>query len=234
MSQFGIRARKKTRRASYRFENQLYSQGYKLIAGLDEVGRGAWAGPLVASAVVLPRDLPTGNIFDSKNLSPEQREQLNVYTQAKAVCFATGQASPREIEELGLTKALRLAYLRALKQMTPQPEIVMVDGHPLKEFPYRHKAIVKGDQQSKSIALASILAKQYRDKLMIRLAKQFPQYGFDLHKGYGTEQHQHAILRHGVCDLHRKNYAWIRDWMAGKRPQTKAARSYFTSGAAQG
>jgi len=214
-------------RASQRHENELYRQGFRCIAGLDEVGRGAWAGPVVAAAVILPRSLKIGTMFDSKNLSEMQREELRNKIVLSAISYATGEASVEEINQLGVTKALRLAYIRALRQLNPQPDIVLLDGLPLKNFEYRHRAIVDGDCKSKCIAAASIVAKQYRDALMTKCAPSYPRYGFQLHKGYGTEQHQQAILEHGILPIHRMNYGWLRDWQAGKRPQTQAARRYF-------
>ncbi|MFO0704938.1 MAG: ribonuclease HII [Candidatus Andersenbacteria bacterium] len=231
MTRFGIRVKKrKVARASLRPENQLYRQGHRVIAGLDEVGRGAWAGPVVAAAVILPRnprEVSLGTMFDSKNLSETQREQLRNEIRLCAVSIGIGEGSIEEINRLGLTKALHLAYLRALRQLNPQPEIVLLDGLPIKQFAYKHKAIVDGDQKSKCIAAASIVAKQYRDKLMTKFAPVYPQYGFQQHKGYGTEQHQQAILAHGILPIHRMRYGWLRDWQAGKRPQTQAAKRYF-------
>ncbi|MFH0830499.1 MAG: ribonuclease HII [Parcubacteria group bacterium] len=233
MIQLGIRSRKrKLARASQRLENELARQGYRCIAGLDEVGRGSWAGPVVAAAVVLPRVLKIGTVFDSKNLTEPQRAQLRNLIVLKAITFGIGEASSTEINKLGLTRALHLAYLRALRQLNPQPDIVLLDGLPLKNFEYRHRAVVDGDAKSKCIAAASIIAKQYRDAFMIKMAPQYPEYGFQLHKGYGTERHQQAILRHGILPIHRMRYGWLRDWQQGKKPCTKAARKYFAEDAA--
>jgi len=200
-----------------------------LVAGLDEVGRGAWAGPLVAGAVILPRALKTGRMFDSKNLSAPQRENLRDMIVARAICYAVGLSSVEEINSLGLTKALRLAYLRALRQLQPQPSMVLLDGRPLAEFDYPHRAVVKADQKSKAVAAASIIAKQYRDRIMTMLSPQYPQYGFDQHKGYGTEQHQRAILEYGVLPVHRTNYSWLSDFAKGEPPRTRIAQGYFDS-----
>ncbi len=229
MTRSVIKTRKRTvARASQRHEQELSRQGFKCIAGVDEVGRGAWAGPVVAAAVILPGTFRIGTMFDSKNLSEMQREQLRNEIVAGAISYAIGQASVEEIAQLNVTGALRLAYLRALRALNPQPDIVLLDGLPLKKFEYRHRAIVDGDQKSKCIAAASIVAKQYRDALMIKLAPTYPRYGFQLHKGYGTERHQQAILQHGILPIHRMRYGWLRDWQAGKRPQTQAARRYFS------
>lgn len=226
MQQSGTRARK-VPRASKRLENELYRQGFRTIAGLDEVGRGAWAGPVVAAAVVLPLSVKIGAVYDSKSLTPERREELRIAITKIAVTYAIGQASVEEINSVGVTGALRLAYVRALKQLNPQPDVVILDGLPLRDFPYRHRALVDADQKSKCVAAASIIAKQHRDGLMKKIAPRYPNYLFEQNKGYGTEQHQHAILKNGVLEIHRTNYGWIRDWQNGKRPTTAAAKKYF-------
>ena len=118
-----------------------------------------------------------------------------------------------------LTKALNLAYERALKKLTPQPDLILLDGLPVKSFIYEHEAIIKGDQKAKCIAAASIIAKEYRDALMTRLSPRYPQYGFHLHKGYGTARHQQAIKEHGVLDIHRKNYSWIQNFLNQQKNQ---------------
>jgi ribonuclease HII len=223
VTRLGIRAHKrKRRRASFRLENQLVRKGYKLIAGLDEVGRGAWAGPVVAAAAILPSSLSIGQIFDSKGLNHLQRAQLHNYVREFALTFGIGAASHQEINKLGLTKALRLAYLRALKQLKPQPDIVLLDGLPLKNFEYPHQAVVQGDRQSKCIAAASIIAKEYRDALMIRLSPRYSNYAFHEHKGYGTKRHQDALLVHGVSDIHRTNIQWIKKLQAADKPAPPA------------
>lgn len=228
MTRLGITAHKRVAtRATFRLENKSYRQGFSNVAGLDEVGRGAWAGPVVAAAAILPRGLSIGQIFESKSVNKAQRAQLHNYIKMRALTYGIGQASAREIEKLGMTGALLLAYVRALKKLDPQPDLVLVDGLKLKNFPYQHQAVIHGDQQSKSIAAASILAKEYRDGVMTRLSPNYPQYGFHIHKGYGTAHHQRALVQHGVCSLHRKSYGWIRQLMAGKIPQTRALENYF-------
>ncbi len=230
MTRLGITAHKRVAtRATFRLENKLYRDGYRNIAGLDEVGRGAWAGSVVAAAAILPRDLSIGQIFESKSVNKAQRAQLYNYIKTRALTYGIGAASAREIEKFGMTKALLLAYQRALAKLDPQPDMVLVDGLKLKIFPYPHKAVIHGDQQSKSIAAASIIAKEYRDGLMTKLSPQYPEYGFHLHKGYGTAHHQRALVEHGVCSLHRKSYNWIRQLMVGNIPQTRAVRDYFVA-----
>jgi ribonuclease HII len=230
MGQVGIRARKKKiARASFRIENKLYDQGYQCIAGIDEVGRGAWAGPVVAAACILPRDLHIGQMFDSKNVNKAQRAQLNAYIQSHAVTYGIGEASHAEVTRLGMTAALIRAYTRALEKLHIQPDMVLLDGLKLKKFTTPHIAVVNGDRKSKCIAAASIIAKEYRDALMVKLSPRYPEYGFQRHKGYGTEQHQQAILKHGILPIHRMNYGWLRDFKQGKQPRTVAARRYYRS-----
>ncbi len=212
-------SRRKNPRASFRLENQYYRQGFKVVAGLDEVGRGAWAGPLVAAAVILPRDLHIGKIFDSKALNHEQRAKLNSLIRARALSFGIGQSSVSEIEVQGLTAALLLAYRRALAQLDPKPDLVLLDGRRFKGLPIKHQAIIKGDCKAKSIAAASIIAKEYRDELMIKLAGRYPYYGFERHKGYGTERHRQALKEHGVLEVHRKNYNWVKQLFEKNREQ---------------
>lgn len=210
----GINTRaRKNPRASFRQENIYRRLGYRVIAGLDEVGRGAWAGPLVAAAVVLPANLRIGKIYDSKALSPAQRAILKKLLTVKAVSWGVGQGSVAEIEKFGLSYALRLAYQRALSQLSVSPDLILLDGRPLKNWPYPHKAIIKGDCKVKSIAAASIVAKEYRDRLMIKLSRQYPHYGFARHKGYGTAVHRAALIKYGACPVHRKNYRFVRDFI---------------------
>ena len=233
MNRFGIRRTRRrpkgTPRASQRIENQLRREGFELVAGLDEVGRGAWAGPVVAGAVILPHKYKGGWMFDSKNLSEAEREETRNMIVTSAVTYAVGLATVEEINNLGLTSALKLAYVRALKQLDPQPHVVLLDGLPLQNFEYEHRAVVDADQKSKTVAAASIIAKQHRDHLMIKLSPRYPAYAFHEHKGYGTEKHQQAILEHGILPIHRMRYGWLADFARGVRPQTRAARRYFDS-----
>lgn len=207
-------------RATSRLENQLYAAGYQVVAGLDEVGRGAWAGPVVAAAAILPRRVRIGKVFDSKAVTKMQRAHLCTSIKKVALAYAIGEASAAEIDALGMTRALLRAYVRALEQLVPRPSIVLVDGWRLAQLPFEQRAIIKGDQQSKCIAAASIIAKEYRDALMTRLGSQFPGYGFDQHKGYGTRQHQEALRTYGVCKIHRCTFGWVRDRVEHKRVAT--------------
>jgi len=214
-------------RASFRIENQLYRAGYSVVAGLDEVGVGAWAGPVVAAACILPRTLRIGTIFDSKALTKLQRKQLHAYVVKHAVSYAVGEASAQEVERFGMTAALKSAYARAVEQVAPRPDIVVLDGREVRGLPFEHRAVVDGDRQCKCVAAASIIAKEYRDGLMTELHERYPQYGFARNVGYGTAFHQRALLEHGVSPIHRKSYRWIQELLAGRTPDTAATREFL-------
>ena len=206
-----------------RFEHAYWTRGITHVAGIDEVGRGAWAGPVVAAAVILPRvrrikdwsaqdalrDLE--NARDSKLLSPSQREKLFEPICAAALAYATGMASHEEIDMLGIVPATRLAMQRALQSLTIPLEALLVDAMKLPAFALPQKAIIHGDQLSLSIACASILAKVTRDRMMVELEAQFPGYAFARHKGYGTREHQAALERLGVSRIHRVSFAPIKN-----------------------
>jgi ribonuclease HII len=204
------------------FEHGLWSRQVTLIAGIDEAGRGAWAGPVVAGAVILPRvrrikawwsdtllcDL--ANARDSKLLSPKQREALFEPIRAAAITAATGWATNEEIDALGIVPATRLAMQRALAALVRSPEALLIDALRLPAVSLPQKAIIHGDQISLSIACASILAKVTRDRMMVELDAQLPGYAFARHKGYGTTAHQAALETLGVSPVHRISFAPIK------------------------
>jgi ribonuclease HII len=197
------------------FEQIFLDQGYALIAGLDEAGRGALAGPVSAGAVILPldrRDLLTvlDGVRDSKLCSPSQRDDLYERIQETALAAGAGMASHQEIDTLGIAAAARLAMSRAVGMLTRQPEALLIDWVRLRDVNLPQQSLVKGDQRSLSIAAASIIAKVTRDRLMIALDAQHPGYGFAQHKGYATPGHQSALLSLGPCDLHRRSFDPIR------------------------
>lgn len=195
--------------------------------GVDEVGRGAWAGPVVVGAVMFPTSISSttlAGVTDSKLLSDKQRRSLVPTIQKQAQASACGEASVIEIETVGLGKALSLALHRALEQILPVPDFILADANLIKIFPQRdlfcpqslvesipYASYVRGDSKSISIAAASIVAKVYRDTLMTTYAVTYPEYGFDEHKGYGTKKHQLSLKKHGCCKLHRKSFAPIRE-----------------------
>jgi ribonuclease HII len=205
-----------------RFEHALWLREITHIAGIDEAGRGAWAGPVVAGAAVLPRVrrikewwknallCELANARDSKLLSPTQREALYEPIRANALAAATGCASNEEIDTLGIVPATRLAMRRAMAGLTLAPEALLIDALLLPDIRIPQKAIIHGDQISLSIACASILAKVTRDRMMIELDAELPGYGFARHKGYGTAAHQVALKSLGVSRAHRLSFAPIK------------------------
>ncbi|MCA9973096.1 MAG: ribonuclease HII [Anaerolineales bacterium] len=186
------------------------------VAGLDEAGRGALAGPVVAAAVILPLhdpDLATRlqGVDDSKKLTARQRERLFDVVQRHATSCGIGQAEAAVVDALGILPATRLAMQAALAQLAPQPEYLLIDGRiRLRHVPIQQAAIVRGDGRSLSIAAASILAKVTRDRLMVAHDAEYPLYGFAQHKGYGTEFHRAMLAAHGPCPIHRRSFAPLR------------------------
>lgn len=193
----------------------LRGKGYMAIAGLDEAGRGAWAGPVFAGAVILPMHHPDlvaalEGVRDSKLVSPGRREKLFPRILEVATAAGVGYATHDEIDAYGIVPATRLAMQRALKELSVQPDALLTDAIKLPEIPLPATLLIRGDQISLSIAAASILAKVSRDHFMVDLGLQFPEYGFGFHKGYGTVRHHEALRTYGPVDEHRKTFAPIR------------------------
>lgn len=189
-------------------ENRARALGYQFIAGVDEVGRGPLAGPVLAAAVVLPPDYSLLRLTDSKKLSPRARQELADILRADArVGWALGRAEVEEIDRVNILRASQEAMRRAVLALVPPADFALIDGLPVHPFPLPAEAVVKGDGLSLSIAAASILAKVARDAEMLALDVQYPQYGFAAHKGYGTAQHLHALQTHGPCPHHRRSFA---------------------------
>jgi len=190
-------------------EHHYWSRGFKRIAGIDEAGRGAIAGPLFVGFVIFPQGYENPEIKDSKLLTSEKREELYEVICKEALCYAVSQATVEEINELGIIKAFFLAIERVLTQVKEQfkPELLLIDG-PLCYPQYKglQKALVKGDRLSLNIAAASILAKVSRDRYMREIAESYPQYGFEKHKGYATREHLLAIQKYGLSPLHRRAF----------------------------
>jgi len=182
-----------------------------LMAGVDEVGRGPLAGPVVAAAVILAEKRTIRGLNDSKLLTPEERERLDREIRKKAVCVSVASASVAEIDTLNILRAALLAMQRAVQALEQQPQIVLVDGNqrPLLTMPVR--TVVGGDARVRSISAASIVAKVHRDRLCMQLHEEHPQYGFDSHKGYSTPEHLSALREHGACPHHRRSFAPVRD-----------------------
>ncbi|MCY0877955.1 MAG: ribonuclease HII [Firmicutes bacterium] len=187
------------------FEAGFWSQGL-VVAGTDEVGRGPLAGPVVAAAVVLPPDARLEGLDDSKRLSPHERDRLFAAIWARAEAIGVGAVGPRTIDRLNILEASRLAMMRALRQLGVRPQVVLTDAMSLPGSPFYAVPLVKGDQRSASIAAASVVAKVLRDRYMVELHRQFPQYGFDRHKGYPTEGHRASLAAWGPSPAHRQSF----------------------------
>ena len=182
------------------------SLGLHPICGVDEAGRGPLAGPVCAAAVILPEHLQIPGLTDSKKLTDKKRRELFPIIQEQAIAYGIGLASESEIDEINILQATFLAMRRALEQLTVRPEIALIDGNRETDFGLPVKTVVKGDSLSANIAAASILAKVTRDNLMLELAQQYPEYGFDIHKGYGTKAHYEALRTYGPCPIHRRSF----------------------------
>ena len=187
-------------------EDRLHQEGYEVICGCDEVGRGPLAGPVVAAAVLLPRDAVLYGINDSKKLSEKKREELNDMIFEQAIAVGIAEMSPRVIDAINILEASRLAMVQAVRNLGVDTDFVVVDGWENPHFLLPQQAVVKGDSKCISIAAASIVAKVYRDRLMVKLSEQYPQYGFEKNKGYGTKEHYEALLQYGPCEMHRTSF----------------------------
>lgn len=188
------------------FEKKLWSAGISLIAGVDEVGRGALAGPVVAAAVILPRRTENFGLRDSKKLTPARREALFGEIEQRAVSIGIGVVEAEEIDRINILRATLKAMDMALSLLTPPPDYILVDGNQPVKSDILQETIVKGDDRSMSIAAASIIAKVTRDRLMVLFHGNYPQYNFSGHKGYGTEEHRDAIKKYGSSPIHRKSF----------------------------
>jgi len=190
------------------WERKLWAQGLHLVAGLDEVGMGCLAGPVVAAAVILdPADIPDG-IRDSKKLTPKRRAEIKNLIQEKALHFAIGLASVEEIDHINIYHAARLAMKRAVEGLSLKPDFLLVDGRASIDIEIKQEAIIKGDEKSFSIGAASILAKVYRDTLMVQMDQDYPGYEFAKHKGYGSVLHRQNLQKRGPSPIHRKSFSW--------------------------
>lgn len=199
-------------------ERELQRQGHRLIAGIDEAGRGAWAGPVMAAAVILPLDRPdvlaelaAAGVNDSKQLTPRQRERLSALIRRSAVAVGMGGVSARQIDKDGILHATRIAMQRAVSILRTQPQALLIDAVDLSgNVPLPQQRLNFGDSISLSIAAASIIAKVSRDRFMAQLDALYPGYGFTRHKGYGTRAHREALERLGPSEMHRQSYRPIR------------------------
>lgn len=190
----------------WELENELFDSGIGVICGVDEAGRGPLAGPVCAAAVILPKDLELPGLTDSKKLTDRKRRELFPLIQEHAVAYGIGFATEQEIDEINILQATFLAMQRALDQLAVMPDLALIDGNREKNFGIPVKTVIKGDTLSANIAAASILAKVSRDNLMVELAETYPQYGFEIHKGYGTKAHYAALREFGPSPIHRMTF----------------------------
>ena len=189
-------------------EHALRARGFFLVAGVDEAGRGPLAGPVVAAAVILPADFALDGLTDSKKVPAARREKIfAVLATHPGVAWAACLATVEEIDRHNILRATHLAMARAVRALPAGPDHALVDGLPVRDLPVPHSALVGGDALSLSIAAASIMAKVTRDRLMVALDAEYPQYGFARHKGYGVRQHLEALRHHGPCPVHRRSFA---------------------------
>lgn len=190
----------------WELENQLYDQGYQRICGVDEAGAGPLAGPVYAAAVILPRGLTLPYLNDSKKVTPRRREILFDQIREQAVAYAIAWADEKEIDEINILNARMLAMDRAIKMLNPAADFALIDGNRNQGIELQNEMVVHGDARSASIAAASILAKVSRDRFMVELAEQYPQYAFEKHKGYPTKLHYERLRQYGPSPVHRKTF----------------------------
>ena len=190
----------------WELENRLYDQGYLSICGVDEAGAGPLAGPVYAAAVILPRGLTLPYLNDSKKVTPRRREILFDQIREQAVAYAIAWADEKEIDEINILNARMLAMDRAIKLLEPAADFALIDGNRNKGIELQNEMVVHGDARSASIAAASILAKVSRDRFMVELAEQYPQYAFENHKGYPTKLHYQLLRQYGPSPVHRKTF----------------------------
>ncbi len=196
---------------TYELEEKYTNEGYRVICGCDEAGRGPLAGPVVAAACILPQGLYIEGLNDSKKLSEKKREALFDVIKAEAVAYSIASASVEEIEEINILNASMLAMKRAIEGLSVKADLALIDGNVVRGFDIPAVPIIKGDATSPSIAAASILAKVTRDRMLIEYDKDYPEYGFAKHKGYGTKLHTEAIRKYGVLPIHRRSFLKFLD-----------------------
>ena len=202
----------------WKYEKELYQEGYKYIGGVDEVGRGPLIGPVVTACVVLPKDFVLEGLTDSKKLSEKKRDKFYEYIINNCVAYSIGMCSPEEIDELNIYQASRVAMIRAIEEVKKQIPLdyILSDAMPM-EIDIPVKDIVKGDAKSISIAAASVVAKVTRDNIMYELDKLYPEYGFKNHKGYPTKKHYEALNKYGLIEGYRKTYGPVIKILKGEK-----------------
>ena len=190
----------------WEFEQKYLDAGYKLICGVDEAGRGPLAGPVCAAAVILPPNIDIPGLNDSKKLSDQKRRELFPIICEKAIAYGIAFATHEEIDEINILQATYLAMERAISQLEPKADFALIDGNRAKDFGIPLETVVGGDGRSASIAAASVLAKVTRDNYMMEMAEKYPEYGFEIHKGYGTKAHYAALTQLGPSPIHRTTF----------------------------
>ncbi|MGE3062918.1 MAG: ribonuclease HII [bacterium] len=194
-----------------KFEEKWWSNHCYYIAGVDEAGRGPLAGPVVAAAVIFSEDVRIKGINDSKQLTPEEREELYHEIMEKALAVGVGYVDNVLIDKMNILQSTYLSMLRSIKKLPVMPDIVLVDGYPIPDLPVKQENIIKGDAKSISIAAASIVAKVHRDRIMEFYGMEYPEYDFQSNKGYATNKHVETVRRRGPCEIHRKTFSPIRE-----------------------
>lgn len=197
------------------YENKCYANGYDLVCGIDEVGRGPLAGPVVAAAVILPKDSYFEGLNDSKKLSKKKREELYTEICNKAIAYSICEVDNIEIEKYNIYNASRIAMQRAVESLKIQPNFLLIDAMPFENYHIPNHSIIKGDEKSVSIAAASIIAKVYRDNLMQEYSIKYPYYDFENNAGYGTKKHLLGLKEYGICPIHRRDFEPIKTIIQG-------------------
>ena len=197
------------------FEKNLVESGYKYVAGVDEAGRGPLAGPVVAAAVILPEEFSSNQLNDSKKLSSSKREKIynELMNVDSKVISAFAVIDEVVIDKINILRATHMAMAQASSNLSIEPSFVIIDGMPIKDFPFNNESIIKGDSKSLSIAAASVIAKVERDRIMLNYSKEYPEYKFEKHKGYGTKLHLEALKEFGPCKIHRKSFAPVKKFL---------------------
>lgn len=190
----------------WQYEHKHMAEGHKLICGVDEAGRGPLAGPVCAAAVILPPDIEITGLNDSKKLTDKKRRELFPVICDKAIAYGIAFADHQEIDSVNILQATYLAMERAISLLDPAADFALIDGNRAKDFGLPLETVVGGDGLSASIAAASVLAKVTRDDYMLRMAEEYPKYGFEIHKGYGTKAHYAALTEYGPCEIHRLSF----------------------------
>lgn len=190
----------------WELENEIYAEGFDLICGVDEAGRGPLAGPVCAAAVILPRDIEITGLNDSKKLTDKKRETLYDVICENALTYGIAFASVEEIESINILNAAMLAMNRAIEKLEPRPQLALIDGNRNSAINIPSRCVIKGDAKCADIAAASILAKVTRDRYMLEMAEKYPEYHFEKHKGYGTKLHYEALREYGPSEIHRPSF----------------------------